>query len=107
MWQNCESWSVSLPDETRRGCTSFCSYCTDNAGNLKPRDVVQQGIACQLKSWQGDLGADVTMERVGHFMKAMPAWAETLPVGHAVMSTGREAERARAVILAPLRRHAG
>ena len=54
----------------------YCAHCADEAGNLKPRTEVQQSIAHWLQSWQGEILQDVAMERAGHFMKAMPAWAD-------------------------------
>lgn len=54
----------------------YCKYCTDESGNLKPREVIKVGIAEWFKNWQEGLSDDVAMTRAGHFMKAMPAWAD-------------------------------
>jgi len=54
----------------------YCRYCSDEAGNLKPRVEVKQGITTWLKSWQEGITEEQAMERAEHFMQAMPAWAE-------------------------------
>lgn len=53
----------------------YCKHCTDPKGNLLPKDQVQRGIAQWLKSWQPRITDSEAMERAGHYMRAMPAWA--------------------------------
>ena len=55
---------------------NFCQYCTDEKGNLKPKKIIQSGIAEWLKSYAPkDTKADF-MKRAASYMNAMPAWAE-------------------------------
>ena len=73
----CHSCGVPLEVPGFDGaCVYFCTYCTDRDGNLAPRDLVQKGVAEWLKTWQPDLDDARAMERAGHYLKSMPAWAE-------------------------------
>lgn len=60
----------------RTAAEGLCVHCVDERGSLKPREDVRQGIAGWLKSWQGQISDEPAYERAGHFMKAMPKWAE-------------------------------
>ena len=53
----------------------YCKYCTDEKGNLHPREAVRFGIAKWLQTWQPGLDDERALERAGHYMQAMPAWA--------------------------------
>lgn len=74
----CHSCGMPLEGEmgkTARG--NFCRYCTDESGNLYPKEAVKKGISEFLASWaiekEGvDFGA-----RAEAYMKAMPAWADS------------------------------
>lgn len=73
----CQSCTMPLDSPGAQGASDkYCAHCTDDVGTLKPRAEVQQGIAHWLQSWQGEITHEVAMERAGHFMKAMPAWAD-------------------------------
>ena len=73
----CQSCSMPLSMPEAKGPSEdYCKYCTDEKGNLKPRAVVQQGIAGWFKSWQPNLDDVKAMKRADLFMKSMPAWAE-------------------------------
>jgi hypothetical protein len=54
----------------------YCKYCSDEEGNLRPRQEVQQGIAKWVQSWQEGISEEQAMTRADFFMKAMPAWAD-------------------------------
>ena len=54
----------------------YCAYCADREGNLAPREQVQRGVAEWLKTWQPNLDDTRAMERAGHYLRSMPAWAE-------------------------------
>jgi hypothetical protein len=54
----------------------YCSHCVDAKGNLLPRKAVQEGIARWFQGWQGRISDQVARQRAGHFMMAMPAWAD-------------------------------
>jgi len=62
--------------EVRGPSEIYCKYCTDEAGELKPKEHVRRGIAMWLSSWQEGLTEDQALKRAEHFMLAMPAWAE-------------------------------
>jgi len=66
---------LSMP-EFKGPAENYCKYCTDENGNLKPREVVRQGIAEWFKSWQPGLDDPTAIARAESFMMAMPAWAE-------------------------------
>ncbi len=71
----CYSCGMPIPKEQQaRG--NYCQYCSDEAGNLYPRELVQKGIADWLKSFAPANGAPDFMGRAAQYMKAMPAWAE-------------------------------
>ncbi len=66
---------LGIPD-FKGSADDSCKYCSDEAGNLKSREEVQNGIAQWLKSWQPDLDDTKVMARAADYMKAMPAWAQ-------------------------------
>jgi hypothetical protein len=55
---------------------NYCKHCTDDAGNLKPKNEIQMGVAEWFKVWQPDLTHEKAAARAEHYMKAMPAWAD-------------------------------
>jgi hypothetical protein len=55
---------------------NYCKFCTDEQGNLKPRNEIKQGCAGWLKSWSPDLDDETALKRAEHYMKAMPEWAD-------------------------------
>ncbi|MCK4542989.1 MAG: hypothetical protein KAU17_12205 [Spirochaetales bacterium] len=60
--------------EKARG--NYCQYCSDEKGDLLPKEQVKAGIAGYLKSWAPtDKTADFE-KRAESYMNAMPAWAE-------------------------------
>jgi len=71
----CESCGAPLEGEFKGASDKYCKYCADDKGNRVSREQAQQGIAGWLKSWQG-ISDEVSMERAGFYMKAMPAWAD-------------------------------
>ena len=77
MTEFCHSCGASLADPSMKGPSAqYCKYCTDATGKLRPPAEVQKGIAQWLKSWQPEITEEQAMDRAGHYMKAMPAWAE-------------------------------
>lgn len=73
----CFSCSAPLAAPEFKGpADDFCKNCTDEKGNLKPREEIRNGIAWWFKSWQPGLDDDTALARAEHFMKAMPAWTE-------------------------------
>ena len=55
---------------------NYCKYCTDNTGNLKPRDEILKGIAGWFKTWQPEIDDAKAAKRAEAYMQSMPAWAE-------------------------------
>lgn len=77
MSDHCHACGVSLHlPEFKGSAEEYCKYCIDAAGKLKDRDEVRKGIAHWLKSWSPNLTDEQAYNRAGHYMKAMPAWAE-------------------------------
>jgi hypothetical protein len=73
----CHSCTAPLDMPDFKGpAEHYCKYCTDEKGNLKPRDEIKQGIAQWFKGWQPNLDDKTALTRAEFFMKAMPAWAE-------------------------------
>ena len=63
---------ISEPPEK----TLYCSYCTDEAGELLPREQIQAGVAEWLKSLTPEDEETDYMKRADYYLKASPAWAE-------------------------------
>lgn len=77
MEKMCYSCSAPLENLEFKGPSEkYCKYCTDENGNLKSREEIQNGVAGWLKTWQPNLDEETAQVRAAHFMKAMPAWAE-------------------------------
>ncbi|MFQ6089368.1 MAG: zinc ribbon domain-containing protein [Candidatus Methanofastidiosia archaeon] len=73
----CQSCTMPLDSPDAKGPSDiYCKYCTDEEGNLKPREEIKKGIASWLKSLQEGITDDQALKRAEHFMQAMPAWAE-------------------------------
>ena len=72
----CHSCAAPLGAEFKGPAENFCKYCTDEAGKLKPRADIQQGIAQWFKGWQTGIDDKTATVRAAHYMKSMPAWAE-------------------------------
>ncbi len=66
---------LSMPDMKGRS-EQFCKHCGDDAGEVKSREEILNGIAWWLKSWQPGLSDAEAKKRAEHYMKAMPAWAD-------------------------------
>lgn len=73
----CHSCAAPLDQPEFKGSADhYCKYCSDEKGILKPKDVVQRGIAEWFKMWQPNIDDSTAMERAGIYMQSMPAWAE-------------------------------
>lgn len=77
MFKSCYSCGapLSMPD-FKGPAEDYCKHCTDDAGTLKSREEVHQGVASWLKTWQPDLDDETAARRASHYMNAMPAWAK-------------------------------
>jgi hypothetical protein len=73
---HCLSCSASLLDEGHRGASDrYCRVCSDDRGNLKPREDVLDILAEWFESWHGRLDHDEAIRQAGVFMDRMPAWS--------------------------------
>ena len=54
----------------------YCEYCADESGKLRPKEVVQQGVAQWLASFSPGVTMDQCLSRAEKYMAAMPAWAK-------------------------------
>jgi hypothetical protein len=69
----CQSCGMPLPEA---GNAVYCQYCTDDKGNLKPREAVREGIAAWLEQFSPNPGKVDFRKRADSYLNAMPAWAE-------------------------------
>jgi hypothetical protein len=73
----CHSCAAPLSAPDFKGpAENYCKYCTDDVGNLKSREDIQQGIAQWFKEWQPNLDGQTAADRAALYMKSMPAWAD-------------------------------
>jgi hypothetical protein len=75
MQEFCHSCTAPLSGEYKGPSDKYCKYCTDDAGNLKPREEIREGLAQWMTGWQGTT-IEVARKRAEYFMKALPAWAD-------------------------------
>jgi hypothetical protein len=74
---HCRSCSASVHEMHNQGVSDhYCRYCSDERGQLRPREEVRQILARWLGHWQGEIPPDEAARRADSFMKAMPAWSE-------------------------------
>ena len=53
MEKYCYSCAAPLAIPDFKGLVeNYCKYCTDESGNLKPREEIQSGIIQWFKAWQ-------------------------------------------------------
>lgn len=72
----CESCAAPLSAPDFKGpAEQYCKYCTDEKGNLQPREVILGGITQWLQSWQPGITEEQAKTRAESYMQAMPAWA--------------------------------
>ncbi len=73
----CHSCAAPLGVPDFKGpAENYCKYCTDDKGQLKSKETIQQGIAQWFKGWQPNLDDKKALQRASSYMKSMPAWAE-------------------------------
>ena len=66
---------LSMPD-FKGPAEDFCKYCTDEEGNLKPKEDIKSGITQWIKGWQHGIDDETAANRAELYMKSMPAWAD-------------------------------
>ena len=77
MTEFCESCATILTVPGFKGSSDlYCKYCTDDSGNLIPKERVQGSIAKWLLKWYPGITSRQAFDRASHYMQAMPAWAE-------------------------------
>lgn len=75
--QFCQSCGMPINEETRNAVSQiYCRYCTNESGDLKPREAVQAGVCEWLKMFAPEPSGVDFMKRADNYLKAMPAWAE-------------------------------
>lgn len=73
----CRSCGIILDGNiAKESSNSLCQWCVDENGNLKPKEVVQAGVAEWLKSFSPSEGNPDFMKRADSYLNAMPAWAD-------------------------------
>jgi hypothetical protein len=73
----CHSCAAPLGNPEFKGpAEDYCKYCTDDAGKLKSKEAIQQGIAQWFKGWQPGIDDRTAVSRAISYMKSMPAWAD-------------------------------
>lgn len=71
----CHSCCMPLDmPEAGKAHGNLCGYCSDDQGNLKPREVVQAGVAEWLEQVAPGASKAEYLRRADHYLKAMPAW---------------------------------
>lgn len=77
MSANCQSCGMPLTEEfANPKAPQYCTYCSDEAGQLLPRAQVQAGVAQWLESIAPADSTANFSARADHYLRAMPAWAE-------------------------------
>lgn len=74
MNQHCHSCGMPLSNEAKG---NYCTYCTDEKGNLHPREAVRQGIAQWLQGFSPQKEGVDFLHRADCYLQAMPAWADS------------------------------
>ena len=71
----CHACAMPLAgEEAGKSKNNLCQYCSDEKGNLVPREQAVQGIAGWLKSWSPPASEEEFQRRAKAYMDAMPAW---------------------------------
>ncbi len=77
MAEFCHSCAAPLTiPEFKGSAEDYCSYCTDDQGNLKTREEIVEGVARWFMSWQRGVDQATAAARAERYVRAMPAWAE-------------------------------
>jgi hypothetical protein len=76
MQEFCQSCAAPLTGDFKGPAENYCKHCTDEKGNLHPREAILGGIAQWFQSWQPGITPEQARSRAEHYMKSMPAWAE-------------------------------
>jgi hypothetical protein len=72
---DCLSCSAFLSDGLHGGVSDrYCRFCSDERGQLKPREEVEDLLARWIRQWQQWLPVKQSKERAAAFMEKMPAW---------------------------------
>jgi hypothetical protein len=73
--EHCHACGMPLAgEESGKAKNNLCQYCSDDKGNLVPRDQAIAGIAAWLKSWSPSASDEEFRRRAEAYMNAMPAW---------------------------------
>ncbi len=72
-----QCYACAMPlvgEEAGKARGDYCQYCSDEKGNLKPKEEAVHGIAQWLKSWSPPASEEEFLRRAKCYMDAMPAW---------------------------------
>jgi hypothetical protein len=72
---HCYSCSQSLQEHPGRSAL-YCQYCSDEEGQLLPREEVHKLIAGWMRWWQPNLSEEESLLRATLYMSVMPAWSD-------------------------------
>ena len=73
----CHSCGIILDGNIAKEVSpNTCGCCAGENGNLKPREVIQAGVAEWLKSFSPKEGNPDFMKRADNYLNAMPVWAK-------------------------------
>lgn len=73
--EKCLSCGMPLGEESRRGGTDYCVYCTDDAGALQPFEERFERMT-QWAMRQDGLDRADAEARTRDYMRQMPAWRD-------------------------------
>jgi len=75
----CRSCMTSLEEPQNRGKSEeFCKWCSDEGGNLLPRNKVLEVMTQWFMRWQSGIDTDEARRRADLYMRSMPAWADSI-----------------------------
>ncbi|PIY64718.1 hypothetical protein COY91_04590 [Candidatus Shapirobacteria bacterium CG_4_10_14_0_8_um_filter_39_15] len=79
---NCQSCGLPMMIDSDHGGgridNPYCHYCTDEAGNLKPKEEIREGMINLYMQSFGKTREEAEKE-VDTRMAEMPAWAASIP----------------------------
>ncbi len=77
MNKSCFSCGMPLAgEEVQKARGNYCQYCSDEQGNLLPKEQVKQGLVQWLQGWAPEGSKADFQKRAEYYMLAMPAWAQ-------------------------------
>lgn len=73
----CHSCGIILDGKiAKEHSNNYCTYCVNEQGVLKEREVIQKGVVEWLKMFTPNAENFDLMKRADFYLKAMPTWAD-------------------------------